>query len=898
MPQGQEVSFRPEQVTPAGAGEVSFAPGQITPMAAHTSAAAPPPAPGSSSIFDRRNWPSPWEAVKGAGRSLLNAGDLGMAESTPNQKVISGENAAGMVGGALATGAVAAAAPEVAGVAGLAGVAKALPWAWRAGSALAGVAGAGAAGGAAGVAEGKPLTGEDSALKAAEWQAGLQAAGLPVGWLINAAGRRIMATTVGKQALEWLGTARGRHVEEAQQVLTTAQDALDVHAKRQALARVAEVDQQQALARAGEQATVAGDTRTAALKAQWPSAESAPPRPGVVGPAATAPLQPVPAHQSLEAALRAGEADLHIQGTAPPNPDRGPGGLTLRPPAPQNAQSISAAMDRRDALLGRTETSAAVPPPGPLYMSGRRSGPPSPAMAEQLAFAEQRAATPPPMAPAHAPTPVGQPSYASQATQQVADVVAGPAQTSKERLGAAVEAAAETGPQVPWTPIRNRVEAMYAKTQPAAISAPAGGEIPADIQGYLSNQTPQQIRAFMEKAGIPLEEAHPLPGVLAKLQEVPTESISFADAHKFKRLLDDAIGWKPAGAVQAPARGQLKQVTKGIRKEIRTAMSGHQPYEQATAGYSAASKLFGEKGLARKIQAAAEANPDALVNALVKVNEPERLRMLREVLLHHAEQGGGEVGAAQGQNAWAAVQSTVMYQHLIKPGIDQWEKSLAKLHPEFLQTLTQEPYAKAVFTRLQTLAQAVKASEAQAAAESRVIASQQASHTAGSATRKAEAGVEGLGLRRTRLEAARGVQEARRSPLTPRPGEDFIGRQLTNQEEAFRKSSLGNPASTTQQISDLTYAATAPPGSPRQMAGMARLLWRGPKANDLIHWASLSDQNTQMVVHALSGQNSAQAVSALMRGVEELYRQHRGEPRMAVGHQQGGAASPPPAPPR
>jgi hypothetical protein len=204
--------------------------------------------------------------------------------------------------------------------------------------------------------------------------------------------------------------------------------------------------------------------------------------------------------------------------------------------------------------------------------------------------------------------------------------------------------------------------------------------------------------------------------------------------------------------------------------------------------------------------------------------------------------------------------------------------------------------------RLTTIAQAVKASEAQTAQAVGGITGATEAVGREAATAKAEAGVTRAGLSRAQREASRAVESARRSPAVPTPGEDQVSRMLTEQEDAFSKSSLGKRPSAAQEVSDVAYATFAPPGSPRQVAGLARLIWRGPNVNDLIHWASLTDDNTQLLVRAVSSPNASQTVAALARGVQEIITQHSGRGRAKSGTPPPAlvkpALTPPPGPPR
>ncbi len=847
----QEVSFRPDQIKPVGvgapapqpAGEVSFQPSQITQVGGGRG--GPPPA-------------APSAGGRGAG-----PGDTRRAAATPPPShefypggwKAAGQDFAGMVGGGLATAGATALLPEAAAVAGVTGVAKMLPMAARVARGAIGVAGAGAAGGGAALAEGAPLSGgEESAAAAFKRQAEMEAYGLGTGWALSGLGRRAIASRVAGKAKEWLEATRNVNMDDVTGIFQRAQDAIRSHARQGAEMRLAQTEATNAL---GDVVQGAKTEARGAFGAATATKEGLPQQiEGIRARGATA-----------EAAAKARWPQTEAQVTPPQRPQ---GGGPARYAHTQDGFGgpdipMYEVTDPAHALAGSHVSGATLTEHGiPI--------------------------------PSHTPPPSGNPT--ARAAQSTAEVVSGPAQRSLDKLGQAVEGAAESGPSVSLAPVKAKAQAMVAKTQPGS----GEGAIPPEVQAQFGKPgavDPALIRQRLLDAGVQLEEAHPLPGVLAKLNDLP-DDVSFADAHKYKRLLDDAIGWKPAGAVKAPARGQLKQITKGVRGQIREAMAGHAPYEQATAAYRDASTLFGPQGLARKIQAAASANPEALVNSLVKPSEPSKLQMLKEVLTHHAAEGGG---AEAGQEAWQQVQSTVMYKHLIQPGIENFDKSVAKMHPEFLHTLTGDPYARQVYTRLQTMSEAVKGIRDQTAMEIRGARGETARVTAGHKAVGQEArgrqwAAEGQKATLTRQGAAVNAQHAvegqelqERRALASRDVAE--ARKPTDAEREFGRSSLSKPPSAASEGSDIAYAAMSPAGSPRQIAGAARLVLRGPKVNDLVRWASLSPRGTQMFVRAVTGPAPGQAIAAMIR----LYDWEHGEggPAQAPVRK---AATPPPAAPR
>ena len=517
------------------------------------------------------------------------------------------------------------------------------------------------------------------------------------------------------------------------------------------------------------------------------------------------------------------------------------------------------------------------------------------------------------MAPGSAAQPP--PNFPAQAAGKVAEVVQGPAKSSKALLGEAVDAAAQSGPEIDITGVKRAVEAMHAKTRPERLVAEAVPPkteqelIREFVAGQRENVT--GARAGTAAAGgvkpaatdwrslLGVDESHPLPGVLSEIQNAP-DQVPFAVAHQIKRNLNDAVNWA------APAKKQLQQITKGASQQIRGALrdAGHAPYEQATAAYGEVAKLFDRNQLGAQITRLVETgHADRVVSSsLIKPSEPIPLRMLKEVLLHHGEQGGGAEGRAAGQAAWDSLRSSVMYKYLIQPGLENFDKSVAKMHPEFLHLLTEDGPGRDVFERLATMADAVKDVEARTAEQvTAVTAAGQEARTAQRAASSqaavlkqqgtqvaAQRAVERTALRGDAAQAARGVREARK----PTPAEKALDRSTLVQAQAPR-----------QIAAEGAYAALAPLGSPRQVAGFSRLVLGGPKVNDLIRWASLSPTATRAFVRAVTSPAPGQAVAALIRLKDWM----GGEtpPAMAVGHQQGAgaparqpAAVPPPGPGR
>lgn len=510
---------------------------------------------------------------------------------------------------------------------------------------------------------------------------------------------------------------------------------------------------------------------------------------------------------------------------------------------------------------------------------------------QQVAEAAGRwpgAATPPPSAP-------GVLSPAARATRDIAGVVEGPARTSLDQLGQAVEDAAEGGPTINWSPIKQELMAKAERMQPRILGEEASAGAAAEVRAAMGvggrGLSDEEIRGFLAKQGIELAPDHPLPGVLGKIMSVAQEQIPFSDAHRFKRLLDEAVNW------ESPARKQLQQITKGIRSTLRTAMTGHAPYDQATAAYASALPLF-RQGYAKRILKLATDDPDGLAR-LVKPTEPTRLQMLKELLLHHAEEGGG--GEA-GRRAWNQLRSTVTHERFIKPGIEKFDETLAKADPQWVASLYDDAEGKRVLDNLKAISGAWRQAQEAAAtnlAHVKELGGRAVTAARGEVTRKQMAAVNVVESGRAQREAMHaGLTRARASQGQIR-SQVARARKPTEEELKFSRSSLARPAQPAQVATDMLHMAM--PGSGIWKLASAGRLWvRGPKVADLIEYAAYSPKGTQLLVQAVTGPAPGAALAALARwwNLEGSANPDPGVQASAPPPGQEKAATPPPGPPR
>jgi hypothetical protein len=417
---------------------------------------------------------------------------------------------------------------------------------------------------------------------------------------------------------------------------------------------------------------------------------------------------------------------------------------------------------------------------------------------------------------------------ASRTGEMVNQVAQGPAKTTLNRLGEHVGESARGGPSLPTAPLRARLDELKQQITPMTTHTPPPLALPPSTGG--TSAASQAIaKRQAELLTVPeLPPEHPLPGLLDRIANVleQQDSISFEDAHKTKRLLDEAVNWA------APAKKQAQQITKGFRQTLRELMSSHEPYNQATAAYAQAEPLF-NKGIVRDLQKAAQTSPESIVR-LVKGHEPTKLKMLFEALDMAEPSGGGQAA----QSAKAAVQSAWTYEKLIKGGPAKLTDRINALDPEFVATMYGDPAGKTVLGNLQQIGQAFKDAEARGA----------------------------LGIEQAK-EGVRGAKQAVRAAKVP-----------TDLERQFGKAKLG--AQDTAGIArDIGYSVLMPHRSVTGIGAVARTILHGPAVNDLVQWASYSKPRTDFLVkHVLTGPNVGMALTDFYR----WWQDSEGQPDRAV----------------
>lgn len=433
--------------------------------------------------------------------------------------------------------------------------------------------------------------------------------------------------------------------------------------------------------------------------------------------------------------------------------------------------------------------------------------------------------------------PAPSPSVVGQLTH---DAIEGPAKTAKDQVGEAVGAAAKTGPRLPTAPLIERLNELAEQITPSIGHQP-------EIPGF----SPEQIAAINAKnPGVLTQLApdHPLPALLDKMRDdlKAGPDLSFEDAHKYKRLLDDAVNWDRS------AKKQVQQITKGIRQTLREQMSAHEPYNAATAAYADVVRLH-SRGIAPELRRTASENPERLVR-LIKGDEPTKLQMLKDLLLQEAPKGGG---AAEGQAAWNATRAAWTHKKIATGGPEKLLERIDKLDPDFVTVMYGDQEGKLVLDNLRQIGTAYQEALTRGAEE------------------VAKAKTASAGMQRTaRRQGAQDILTTKRqtAPLIEKAVDQKVAastarseaRKPTAEELRFRESSIHKPPSGEQTAADMIRAVALGPSSIWGGLSAVRLL-HGPKAADLLYWSAQSPLRTRLLVRALTSRVPSALASDVIR---------------------------------
>lgn len=445
----------------------------------------------------------------------------------------------------------------------------------------------------------------------------------------------------------------------------------------------------------------------------------------------------------------------------------------------------------------------------------------------------------------------------------------GPAQRALDAVGAKVSEAAETGPRLPIVAdLKQKLDEMVARARPTAIFGSAAEEVQG--MGFLAQFQKGRAQRSATAAGLPpgapgasshsdvnqivtklakelgISENHPLPGILGKIATMSSGDLGFAEAHALKKLLDESVNWDRA------ASKHVEQITKGLRQTLREAMSVHEPYNAATRAFEQVIPLY-RKSVGKQLIKDALSDPDKVVRVL-SARDPARAQQVKDLLVGQAAAGGD---AALGQQAWQAIQSAWVYNHVIRGGADGLSKRMATVlteNPEFSRIVLGDDTAKRILSNIDHIGQAYL----------------QAEKLAGEQLLQAKAGGQAA-VQTARDAGSRRLTRARDTVADATRTEGRAQRAnvdaAATTRENFRNSSIAHyadPLSTEHTAADIARVAALGPRTFTGALSLIRIL-KGPKGADLVQWASYSDQNTQQLVRALNSQLPAAAVADLLR---------------------------------
>jgi hypothetical protein len=414
----------------------------------------------------------------------------------------------------------------------------------------------------------------------------------------------------------------------------------------------------------------------------------------------------------------------------------------------------------------------------------------------------------------------------SRAGQMVEGVAQGPAKDVKDQLGKNVLATAQSGPRLPTAPLVKRAEELsnqitpMASHEPAALETVAQASEPVAESGIKSDLatrkstsgalTPAELKDLLAQSTGP---DHPLPGVLSDIYQKITENphIEFDDAHKMKRLLDEAVNW------DSPAKKQVQQITKGFRVTLRDLMAAHEPYNQATSDYAQVAKLY-EKGVTPKLHKAILDDPEVAVRK-IDWQHPTQARLLKNLTVDVPKQGT-EGGAQQGEAAWNALRASWTHEKLVRLGPEKMLAEMQKMEgsgngQEFIKTMYGDPAGQTVWGNLKQIGaafQSLQQKELAAATEKKAF----------------EVGA-------------------------------------AAQKQAFEGSTIATAPSAATATRDIAYGLLVPGHPITKVGAVTRSILKGPRIADLTQWAAYTPQRTQWLIKALTGPEPGMALADLSR---------------------------------
>jgi len=437
----------------------------------------------------------------------------------------------------------------------------------------------------------------------------------------------------------------------------------------------------------------------------------------------------------------------------------------------------------------------------------------------------------------------------AQVGQAVEGVIRGPARSVRVELGELVGQAAEAGPPLDISPIKQQAQDVFDEQvrgvlQSFGLQGPPDSQVVGIVDNMLSagvdEATKDSFTAALVDAGVDVGAARVTVDTAADPAFNKTiqllrrfinadDTVPFADAHFLKRELR-----RRSGDFSQTATEQSVQLTRKFRSSLQELMNGASP--EYAAANSAAGRVIDilEAPAARTLMKLANSSPDVLVRSLRQGNVTEA-RMWRDLLLEVAPQAG-RPGSQEGRVTWDLLRSTWLKEHVLKGNADQLTDRLASLPPDFAEVMYGDAPGRSYLRGVRQIGEAYDA-----ALQTARAAADRTEATGVAAIRGAERRGEVAAdlLRETREGITREEFEFASSSIFKKRPIEFIG------ADVMKMMFLG--------VTNVWGAVAS-----------MRLI-RGPKGADLIRWAALSSENTQMLVKTLTGPAPGAAMAAILR---------------------------------
>lgn len=544
---------------------------------------------------------------------------------------------------------------------------------------------------------------------------------------------------------------------------------------------------------------------------------------------------------------------------------------------------LTTARGRRDAVVAGTREAVGSSVREAEGLATRLTEATAKKQATDLAAIELRNAEELADATAHYQRVLADPPSTLGAASAARDVVAGapgvrargpkgPAIRALDAAGKDVVDAAAKAPPISIVPVKQAADEMFASVTPAGFGAPP----PQKGMGFLqnlraaraqpglaaANADPTRLnKQIADALGIQESALHPdLPGVLGELANAG-DTVSFADAHRWKKVLDEAVNFDRA------AKKRLEQVTKGVRTVLRAQMDDP-AYNKAAQVYADLIPLY-RKGIGRDlIQAFVNEKPDRIAR-LLDEQSPASAQALHDLLVKQSASGGD---VAAGRKAWDAIVNSYIYDNVVKGGADGLQARLVSLmqNPEFARVAFQYPEARATLSNLYQIGGAV--ADATAKGAERVSGAKATGAAAvGRAKAIGEAGIAETkqvgeaAMTQARRQGAQDILNARRegsARVTSASQDASNAVERVAQAQARMRASTVNPDALATDEANALRALLG--RNAFRAIGVLRLL-SAAKTGDIVEWAAYSTPRTQALVRVLLGNESDRAAAFLLR---------------------------------